>query len=265
MFRSAAILLGLVVSLWVNAVSAEALVSHRAIYGISLRSADNRSGITGVRGAMLYRFADSCDGWTVENRTYMRLQYAEGAEVESTWSFASWESKDGKDYRFNVRHARDGDVVEALQGTASVDGEKGGRAIFSQPKNLSVDLPPGTLLPTRHLRLILEAAAAGTPRLVRPVFDGSSLDNPFHISMVTGKQPPAAAKPSAASRKLPAKPSWWMRLAFFPVAGLNPEPEFEIGVDYRADGIGDYIIQDFGDFVLGLTPSAIEVLPKPDC
>ena len=68
------------------------LVPHRALYGMVLGSATPGSGIVGAEGAMAYRFAAACDGWTVENRTYLLIRYAEGDEVETTWSFASWES-----------------------------------------------------------------------------------------------------------------------------------------------------------------------------
>jgi hypothetical protein len=66
-------------------------------------------------------------------------------------------------------------------------------------------------------------------------------------------------------------PAWRTRLAFFPVRFPAPQavpavlPEFEIEADYRADGVAERILQDFGDFTLELEPVRIERLPRPDC
>ena len=56
-----------------------------------------------------------------------------------------------------------------------------------------------------------------------------------------------------------------VRMAFFPAGSKNPEPEFELGVDYRRDGIARAIRQDFGDFVVVLTPESIGTLAGPEC
>src|SRR5271170_5024387 len=70
------------------------LVPHRAIYKMSLASTHSGSGVTAASGAMSYKFGDSCDGWTVENKTALTYAYSEGAPVATTWDFVTWESKD---------------------------------------------------------------------------------------------------------------------------------------------------------------------------
>ena len=113
-----------------DAFGAGGLIGHRAMYGMSLDSADAATGIVDARGAMEYRFADTCDGWTVENRTFLTINYDEGDESKTTWSFVSWESKDGLDYRFRVQHSRNDKIVEdecksylgTHQGVAGPDG-----------------------------------------------------------------------------------------------------------------------------------------------
>jgi hypothetical protein len=256
------------------------LAPHRAVYRVSLGSAASGSGVAGARGAMLYQFAEGCDGWTLENRVYLLMQYDEDDEVETTWEFASWEAKDGKSYRFRVRHNRNGEILEDIQGGATLaPGEgakkgKGGRAAraggvarFSRPAPRQVGLPPGSQFPTQHLKALLAAARGGERQLTRVVFDGSSLDNPYVVNAVIAK--PARARGATAGpgplAALGESRSWRMHLAFFPIGNKEPLPEYEIVVRYRDDGIAEEIRQDFGNFSLVLAPHQIEALPRPDC
>jgi len=247
-------------------VRAEGLVPHQALYQMSLESADSTSGISGARGAMLYRFADTCDGWTVETRTYLRLSYDQGDDVESTWSFITWESKDGLKYRYRVHQTRDGQPIEDIQGEAALDGPGGpGEARLSKPESTTVPLPAGTLFPTEHLVRLLQAAEKGERRFLKPMFDGASQEGPDLVSAFIVPVPPDRRAAQAKAAGLKMAPAWRMRLAFFPSGAKDAEPVFEIGVRYRADGIAEWILQDFGDFTLNLVPKKIDILPRPDC
>ncbi len=263
--------LGLVLAMvaglaWPAALSAADFVGHRALYRVSLNSAAARSGVASVRGAVLYRFADACDGWTAENRTLLRLDYGEGEESETEWSHVSWESKDGLRFRFHVRDIRDGDLAEELQGQASLTALRGpGLAHFVLPEESDVKLPAGTQFPTRHLMALLDAARAGKRHESGIIFDGSSLDNPYTVGAVVHQASESARRGLDKRARIAASPIWSLRLAFFPMAASEATPKFEIGITLREDGIADSIVQDFGDFVLLLTLQNVELLPKPDC
>lgn len=258
------------------------LAAHRAVYRISLASAQIGSGIIGARGAMLYQFDETCAGWTVENRVYLLMQYDEGEEVETSWELASFEAKSGRSYRFGVRHSRNGDLVEDIRGSAALAPAAGGRkdrgrdgrparpggvAKFTQPQPFTVRLPAGAMFPTQHLLALLAAAGQGRHHVNKVVFDGSSLDNPFVINAVIEKpeQVRNAEAKGTALDALAASRSWRMHLAFFPAANKEPLPEYEIVVRYREDGIAEEIRQDFGNFVLDLLPQQVEILAAPDC
>ncbi len=242
------------------------LTPHRVLYRVSLASTSAASGITGADGATVYRFADGCDGWTVEKQTYLRLRYEGGREVESTWTFVSWESKDGLRYRFRTRHVRDGETVEVLHGTAALEGRGGAGVVrFFKPADTTIDLPAGTLFPTEHLRALITAAGGGKSPFARVVFEGTSLEEPEEISAVMGKLAARERKALADAAGLADVPAWRMRLAFFPLTSRAAVPAFEIDVHYRADGIAGDMRQDFGDFVLDMTPGEIEILPPPEC
>lgn len=246
-------------------VQAAEFVGHQALYRVSLASAAAKSGVVSARGAVLYRFADACDGWTAENRTLLRLSYDEGEENETEWSHVSWESKDGSAFRFRVRDTRDGDLAEELEGEASLTKEGTGIARFVKPDASERRLPAGTLFPTHHMMALLEAARSGKRRLTNTVFDGASLDNPYSVGSVFHKAPAKSGRAVARKANLAELPTWALRLAFFPADDAEATPKFEVGINFREDGIADDIIQDFGDFVLLLTLQHIELLPKPDC
>ncbi len=247
-------------------LEAAELLSHRAIYRMSLGDANGGSEVVAADGMMLYRFAQGCDGWTVENRTYLRLRYERGSDTETVWTFVSWEAADGLSFRFNARYEQDGSVIEKLRGEASLGASgAGGSARFSLPGKEVVALPEGAMFPTGHMLKLIATAQAGKKILNEVVFDGSSLDNPYRVSAIMAALPVAGVEALAKTAGLPSSPAWWVRMAFFPFRGEDSLPEFELGARYRQDGVADEITQHFENFSLVLRLKELEVLPKPDC
>lgn len=233
---------------------------------MSLDDANGNSDVVAADGMMLYRFDQACDGWTVENRTYLRLSYGRGTDIETVWTFVSWESADGLSFRFNARYEQDGEVMEKLKGKASLDKEGGiGTAHYTSPENKAVILPEGTMFPTNHMRKIISAAEAGKKMLTEIIFDGSTMENPYEVNAIMGALSQADAEALAKSAGLPVDRAWWTRMAFFPYYGQPEVPEFELSAHYRADGIADRIKQHFDDFTLLLRLKELEVLDPPDC
>lgn len=239
------------------------LIPHHALYRMHLSNANANSGIAGAEGAMMYRFEESCDAWTSETNVFLKLIYAEGEAMETTWSFVSWEAKSGLKYRFRVRQSRDGDLIENLKGDVTRNTRDGAAvAKFDSPQDTSIELPDGTMFPTRHLLALLEESRAGTVTFARTVFDGASLDNPYRINALISRKLKSAKK----RKDTPGSKAFrHVRMAFFPLDSRDEFPEFELGVNYRENGIAELIEQDFGDFTLELSPDKIEMLNRPDC
>lgn len=248
------------------------LATHRAEYTMSLSSARMSGGVTGASGKMSYRFADSCDGWIVENKTALTFAYTDGGPVATTWEYVTWESKDGLRFRFRVRSTRDGVVSEEIAGTANLDGRgKAGLAHFTLPEVKTMRLPKGTVFPTEHTLRLIEAAQKGERILPKILFDGTDADGPFDVNAVIGHPIPAntnaspALNNSSVNATLLSAPSWWMQLAFYPQGSSDPAPDYEIGLRYYLNGVSDQMLQSFGDFALKATLDKLEPLPKPDC
>jgi EipB-like len=243
------------------------IAPHRALYSMTLGSAKTNSGVVGARGTMIYEWGETCDGWTVEQRYKLNMQYAESSEVEVTSNFVTWESKDGLRYRFNERKLKNGEVDEEVRGEARLDGpDKPGIADFSRPETKQLKLAAGTMFPTAHTVYLIERAQAGESFLVKNVFDGSGDDNAVEISAVIGGKEEAEPVASSGPKSpLLLRPSWRVRLAFFPSESHSEKPEYELGMRLLDNGVSRDMTLDYGDFAIRAKLDEIEALPKPNC
>ncbi len=274
-----------------GATAVERLAPHRGLYEMNLSEVRQGGNVSNAKGVMYYRFQPLCDGWEVETRVALRLGYGSGSEsetVDTKWSFSSFETFDEKRLSFQVDHSQGDNLLEVYDGDAVRDADTGqGSADFYVPGGAQSKLPKGTLFPARHLAHLLETARRGGVMDRSTVFDGASIVNPYTVNtVVVGRvenaplagilpQSPKAAQSAVDEAKaVPAKlnaaeqvnqPVWRFRMAYFPLAKTASLPDFELEIDYREDGVATRIEQDFGDFVLDLTPSKIEALPYPDC
>lgn len=241
------------------------IVPHRAVYVLSLGRTRQGANITGARGALVMEWAKSCAGWTVKQRLQLDLTNNDGDTVSTDSNFSSFESLDGLNYRFTSRDTRAGQVIEDLEGSAKLTAPGGpGHADFARPEGRRFDLPEGTLFPTRHIAELIASARNGERVVYRPVFDGASLDGPLAVNAVIGK---ATAKPTgpAAREPLTNRPSWRLRLAFFPLKDSKAEPDYELGFRLFDNGVADSYLIDYGAFSVDATLERVEALERPRC
>ncbi len=261
------------------------IVPHRAIYRLTLLSARSSSPVVDVTGAMMFKWADACDGWAVEQHFRMNFVYAEGDEVRMTTNYATWEAKSGASYRFNVRKTVNGDPDDDIRGVATLaeQGKGAGQMHLDKPDQPDQALPGGTLFPTRHTMTLLEHAAAGEHFLSRTVFDGADADGPTEISAVIGKRsilkdgisvvagakdrPNREVLVADAKRgsRLLSGPAWPIRLAFFPMKSDSASPEYEMSMLLLHNGIAEAMQIDYGDFTVNAVLETLEPLPKGGC
>ncbi|WP_109110819.1 cell envelope integrity EipB family protein [Azospirillum sp. TSO35-2] len=237
---------------------------HRALYTMSLASARNGSKVSGVRGRMMFEWADACDGWTTEQRFQLRFVYSEGDDMAMNTNYTTWESKDGRHYRFNVRKLVNGELDDEVRGEANLkSADGGGTAQFTKPEPQEMELPPSTMFPTAHTLAILDHAAAGEPFFTRTIFDGSDAEGPTEVSTVVGKA--AAPLESAKDPLLKVEKSWPVRMAFFPTQSDSAQPEYEMSLRLLENGIAESMQIDYGDFTVNAVLDKIEALPKSGC
>jgi hypothetical protein len=263
---SAAVLIALTAA--APAPAAE-LVSHRAFYRLSLASLSADGEISDVQGGIGYEISDGCDGWIVEQQYAMSVLWSNGTEMDSSDSFVSWESKDGLNYRFNVKKFRDGTEYMMINGNAELESKGGaGMARFDGAESDRIALPKGTVFPTEHTIGLVRSAREGAKFDRQLVFDGSEVESAAPVSTVILAQRPAKDD-GILIPPLGPHPVWPMKLAFYAAegkAGPGEElPEFELSMDLQENGIAAALVLQFDGFSLNGTLESLEALPEAGC
>jgi len=265
-FSAAACALLLSGSAWAGVVA-----PHRALYALTLDSVkpNSNSGVVGAQGSLGYEWGEACDGWTIEQRYKLTIQYEEDQPLEIGSSFVTWESKDGLSYRFNERKTKNGQPDDELHGTATLGAKGGaGKAEFDKPKQQSFDLPAGSYFPTAHTLMLIRKGEAGEHFVAARVFDGSSFDGATLISAVIGPTITAGTPYDDTTIKSPLlnHPSWDVQLGFFSEADKEQDtPDYQLGMRLVDDGVSSSMSIDYGDYLIKATLKKIEALPKPAC
>jgi hypothetical protein len=241
------------------------IAPHRALYSMTLGSARNDSGVVDARGTMDYEWGETCDGWTIEQRYRLKMRYGETPDVDIVSSFVTWESKDGRRYRFNQRQSRNGELDQDIRGEARLDAPgKGGVAEFTKPQPQTLKLEPGVLFPSAHTILLIDKAHEGESFLSRQVFDGATDENAVQVSAAIGVK--VTADPAAVTLSpLMQRPGWRIRLAFFPADASVEKPDYELGMRLLDNGVSQDMVIDYGEYSIRAKLDDIEPLNKPNC
>ncbi|CAK0751747.1 DUF1849 family protein [uncultured Gammaproteobacteria bacterium] len=240
------------------------IVPHRAIYKLSPGPVRNGSGIADVRGSMLFEWADACDGWTIVQHFRMTFLHTDGEEVKMATNYATWESRDGRSYRYTMRKLVNGELNEEVRGEASVAPDGGaGSARFLRPEAKEMPLPAGTLFPTTHTIALLGKAMAGEKLFNRTVFDGADADGVSEINAVISDRVGVAVP--LLTEKFKDVPAWPVRMAFFPLKSELSSPEYEMSMTLLRNGIAESMKIDYGDFTVQAVLDALEMLPASGC
>lgn len=235
------------------------LQSHKAVYELSLASAKSGSGIGDYSGRMAIEWIDACEGYLTTQRIVSRLANTEGGETNTDLQMTSWESPDGKVFRFKSRTRTDGELAEEYEGRGETGGNAPPSVIYEKPEAMTVDLPPGTVFPTEHSIVLIRGALGGEKVVQANVFDGSGPDKMFRVvAFVSGEKGGfESERPELVGQK-----SWRFRIAYFPINQPDSTPDYEIGYRMYANGISSDLILDYGDFTVKGTLTSLQLLPK---
>ena len=242
--------------------------AHRGLYDMSLVKANSGSGISGVAGKMAVEWHNSCTGWAFQYQSVIDVTFEEGTPVRLTSNATSWESSDGTDYRFDVRHLTNGKEMERIEGVAKLSGDKGGGySLFNHPKPTKFDLPGGTLFPVAHSMAIVRAAKGGkSPQFVsRNIFDGMDVKGLYQVNAIIGPVMPPKIGFRVNGDAMKKMASWPVSLAYFAVKSGQPTPDHEIKMRLFANGVADDLVMDFGSFIVRARLGQVDLLDPPAC
>jgi hypothetical protein len=236
------------------------LAPHRAIYDLTQSRGDG-SGAVSIRGRLAIEVQDTCEGHTTNQRFWTEMQNAEGAISISDFTLSSWESKDGKRFRFQMRNEVDGETTEEYTGTAERNPDGTGIIEMTKPETTSLELPEGTVFPNHHLIELIRHAIAGDRFVSIRVFDGSGEEGLFETGGSIGK--PLAPENGTPPVLVPLKGlrSWPFRVAFFPLLTKAEEPQYEIGFRMYENGVSADLVLDYSSYGLRGELVRLEMLP----
>ena len=243
------------------------ILPHRAVYRMELSALRGGSSVVDVSGRMDFEWSDTCDAWTVSQRMRILVGYEDGNRVDFGLTLNTWESKDGLNYRFFIRHLYGGRASEEIRGKAQLEAaQKAGQASFAQPEEKRVPLPAGTLFPVEHTQVLIEAMRREALPLWRTVFDGSGEIGLFGVSAALVEALAPEASVSEGLEAIKDQPSWRLRLAFFDLGGPEAaEPQQEQALRIYANGVVDELVLDFPEFSVRAVLEELEPLDAPAC
>jgi len=244
-----------------TAAGAVSLQSHRAVYDLSLESAESASGVAALDGRLVAEWQDGCDGYVFNQRNVTRLHYQDGEEYLSDYRVATWEARDGLAMRFDVEDRLDGEPIERFRGQARLVARGGaGEVVFNDPaETRPLELSPGTIFPSELTEAVLREAGRGTRYMHYRLFNGTGPEGVYEVSVfVTALY---AAADAEVRPLLSGVASWRLHLAYFtePGGGL---PEYELGFRVYANGIATDFEIDHGYFAVRGTLVELAPLPK---
>lgn len=250
-----------------NAAEGVSLVSHRAVYDLSLLKSTGTKSPTAAQGRIAFDFAASCDGYVQNFRQLTELQPAEGPSRASDMHSATYEDVDGRTFEFKTQTTIDGSPPENVDGKASKTAGGTASVALSKPKREKFELDSSAIFPTAHLKRILATAEAGENLLEVKVYDGSDTGKKVYETTTYIGRPIAepAVEKAVHIPELDTMRRWPVSISYFEAGKTDGEPAYVLSFDLYENGISRALKLDYGDFVLAGEMSSLEILSSPSC
>lgn len=248
-------------------VRAVKFVSYRAIYDITLENMAEKSDITGLTGRMAYEFSGSnCEGWTTQFRLLTHVDMKEDAARLTDRQSTTFESADGREFRFATKNYLDNDLTEEVVGTAK-RGKKGLEVLMTKPDDAVYKLKDA-YFPLMQMKDIVSNALAGKHFLKMGLFDGSSEpDSIAETTIIIGgrKKSPADDRESKFMGAYADAPVWPVTISYFDDAeNKDGLPSFRTEFLLYENGITRDLFMDYGDFSVRGRLIKLDILSDKD-
>ncbi|MET7241941.1 cell envelope integrity EipB family protein [Methylobacterium sp. EM32] len=275
-------------------VAAEAvhLAPHRAVYDLSLSGSSGTRAVESARGRIVFDFTgDACKGFALQYRQVTVLESSESGTRTSDLRNTTFETGDGRSFRFRTQSDLNGKAAAPVDGNAE-RGDKGLDITLKQPKRGEMAVPGEVLFPAAHMKRLIEAARAGQTTVAVKVFDGSddgrkvydtlAVIGPQRVAAKPDAKPdsgtpdapkPAAPKPAAAPVEAPLRdgamasmPHWPVTLSYFSPGEGERTPVYVLAFDLYENGVSGALRLDYGEFSLKGELSRVDLMPESkDC
>jgi hypothetical protein len=243
-----------------------ALLAHRAVYELSLKSAEGAHAPAAARGLIVYDLQGSaCEGWTTTFRQVTDITPNEGETRRSDLTSTSFEEADFSEMRFRVQ-TNEGESKKVVQGSAA--RSPGGLSIaLSQPTREKIDLGEEARFPTHQTLGVIEAAKAGKTAYEVKLFDGSDTGTKvFDTTTVIGQARPDPAPDAAAQDEaLKGHARWPVTTSYFEPGVGDRAPTYTLSFEIYDNGVSRALTLDYGSFSLAGTLKELKPYPTKPC
>lgn len=249
----------------------EILKPHRAVYDVKLENAEERSGIKGMKGRIVYEVqGNECDGISIRYRFVTTISTGRD-DFTTDQQTATYESPDGKEFSFETKSFVNDQADQKISGNASVEND--GITVNlngDEPRELNIGEGVFT---TSHLVDILNAAAKGNQFLTHNVFDGSGdADKMLNSASVIGKPKVVEKALEGEDPKvldvLNSKKAWPVTMSYFDQKQDNTGealPIYEASFLLYGDGVTRQLNMKYPDYELQAALTKVEYFDAAAC
>ena len=258
-----------------HAAASGAFLPHQALYELSLLKSRGSNSINSARGRILYNFTgSSCEGYTSEFRQVSELDSGEDKVTLSDLRSTSWESGDGKSYRFKIDTRMNDSESSPVDGTAERTGDHV-TVKLKQPVAKTFTLDGSTVFPTEQIHRIIDAARNGKSLLELTVYDGSDNgEKVYNTLSVIGRPIPGdrtvmTPDASTESNAMKSLTRWPVTVSYYDrdVKAKDGEqtPVYAMSFELYENGVSRALVLDYNDFVISGALGKFDVKDSKPC
>jgi EipB-like len=247
------------------------LAAHRVVYDLSLAGATGARGLEAARGRIAFDFlGDNCDGYAL---TYRQVTVLEGGEIGSRTSdmrTATFESGDGRSFRFKTESDTQGSPAKKLDGDAERRKDGVLAVTLKQPKRDRLTFSDDPVFPSDHMKRLIAAARAGETTLSIKMFDGSDDGRKVYdtLAVIGRKIEPGkdeGVEPALRSEPMRKLARWPVTLSYFNAGRGEQTPVYVISFELYENGVSRALKLDYGEFALKGDVTQFQLMPGKDC
>jgi hypothetical protein len=247
------------------------LAPHRAVYDLALARSGGAHSLESARGRIVFDFTgDECQGYSLQYRQVTVLESNETGSRSSDLRNITYESGDGKSFRFKTESQTDKGQSQSVDGVAERGEGASVQVGLRQPKRETFQLSGDPIFPTAHMKKLVELARAGQTTLGIKVFDGSEDGRKVYdtLAVIGRRASPGssdAIDPPLRDGAMAGMARWPVTLSYFAEGQGERTPVYVLSFDLYENGVSGRLKLDYGDFALKGDLSSIELLPSKAC
>ena len=252
-----------------EAQSPVVLANHRAVYDLSLSGSTGNRPVEAARGRIVIDFrGDVCRGYTMQTRQVTELTSGETGTRLSDLRSTTFESGEGKEFRFKTTTLTDEKPSAPVDGSATMSD--GTLTIKLKGRGKPVTVAGPVLFPSAHMKRLVDAARAGQTTVSVKVYDGSDDGKKVYDTFAVighGATGPAEAAATDRDKPLQSGPiaavtHWPVTLTYFTDGEGERTPIYTLAFDLYENGVSGRIKLDYGDFALVGTMTSLDLDAK---